>query len=1016
MTKRSGITTICQRPGCGKTLELDEHGDYWYDQGTGNSSCILSDDGQRYLRHIIEFDAEAELAGLAAELDGVKATSRELLAEAPASESTAVVPVGSDAEVVKTKMASARADLVRAQEQAESLHQRMRAVIQVQKRDLERRQRAMELEMAPLKEKLELMTEGIETINLYLGRDESFEVLVEGEPMPADEPLAVRQMTLYMDEEVAAVDEDDGEGIHAGRIEWFDNWIKDPAHLRQVLPEPKGIVALEPRRHIRRDPDQASRKDHQTYWLIRNGTSVYRMLTDATTFGPNSGFRAGERIVPEREEFTSYFQVERYRYDNGQRVTWTEPMQPGTEEWLKAEKQAGARQRHFMKIALVLQGLVDRTTVFHPLPAAGLSFLGPESYDSGAIRIVTDAELSLGTGLEPFFDWLVRLNSGLRVGMRVVGNFSGHNLEPYDYRYSHRDGYARLSPTNASLPVENEIHTLDERVGPGQFRFKYQRTDKREGYKFPSRPSWDQGPWGQWPYKQRASCRIDVTDKFVIPFDLVTVEELERYLAARTERHAYADMFPAIKECIAAKIAEREAEAPVRAMLAGHISSKTGDSVADIEELLPELVDWWKLKNRWHRPLVSEDAAEVAKATRMILAEYKDRKAAEGNRDEEEAQVSKLRAAYPSALLIGRRKDGTYTTFVPEHPEMPWVAEYKTSKTGRSTTEVKRWGLVGNGWRSWRVLYAAPEWEKWDLDATDRVLLRPHEVEQVTAEIVDYYTGFGYSRFRDGSEREDLQVHSVFLQERGRGKEHKVVFRVEMYELPIAAEVPELLLSESIKRPEEHYAEVSWERRGNGQVKVLFEEWNYHSLHRSSRDSDQGEPLWNDPVIQAEFEAALAVAREAEEIGAGLAAKVKAGFGSIVKQWNDFAYAATYARFLEDFKDPDLWEGHLKHTKIPTWPHPDSTRYGGHYSMPGQPKALIRSLVERGVEVHGLTVQEAIDLHRSVVGTWEEPGEWVPTGHGSAMHSREGTHTVDYTVGVPDDVLAMTILTEPSTS
>lgn len=950
-------------------------------------------------------DLDAELAEATAELKAAQAEA-EALSQQERSTETSLVHVGSSAMAVKREMAQRRSQLDRARKTVLSQQERVKGIIKAKKDEMDALARSLEMELAPVREQIALLEEGIQTINLYLGRDESFEILIEGEAMPASEPLVVRQMTLYMDEEVAAVDDDEGDGIHSGRISWFDEWIKEPGHLEQVLPERKAIVALEPRRHLRKS-GQDSKKDNQTYWLIRNGGNLYRMLTDATTFGDNSGFRVGERIVPEREEFTSFFEIERSEYVDGKRVTWTEPMKPGTKEWLAAEKAAGAHQRHYMKIALVLQGLIDRTTVFHPLPPEGLSFLGPESYDSGAIKIITDAELALGTGLEPFYEWLRRLNGELKVGMRIVGNFNGHNLEPYDRQYSYRDGYRRLNPSNASLPSVNEVHVLDKREGSGGFRFKYKRTDQRYGMEHG-----DWGRWGDWPYKQRASCLIDVTDKFIIPFDLVTIEELERYLAARTERHAYASMFPAIKECIAAKLAEREAEAPMRTMLAGLISTETGIPIPEVEEALPEIVDWYKLKNRWHRPLVTDDQKELAKATRMIVAEFKNRQEAKGNEGEEAAQVSKLRLAHPSALLIGRRKDGTYTTFVPEQEGTPWVAEYKTSKTGRSTTEVKRWGLVGNGWRNWRVLYASPDWKGWDLDSTDRVMLRPAEIEGAVAEVVDYYREFSYSRYADGSQRQDFRAHSVFVEEHGQGARRHITFRVEMYQTPIEFGIPERLLTGSLTIPKEHYADVKWERQGNGRVKLLFEEWNFHELRRSRHDNKLGDPLWADEDLKAEFEKAMSKVREANALRSALQAKVDSGVASIKKQWNDFAYAATYARFLEDFMDPELWEGHLKHTKIPKWPHPSDTSVE-HFNMPGQPRALIQSLVEHGLDPSGMTVAEAIELHRSAVGTWEEPGRWVPYGSGGMRTlDRSLTHTVDYTVEVPEDILNMTIQIE----
>src|SRR5665648_239944 len=213
--------------------------------------------------------------------------------------------------------------------------------------------RAMAKMLEPLMAQVQLLNEGIWTINLYLGRDEEIHTLTEGPPAPAGTPIHVRQQVLAMDEETAINAEDGGMDVRS--IEQFDQWVTaDPAHLHQVLPETRGVVAIMPRRKDRDYGDawanvKLNEANKQTWWLIRNGANLYRMLTD---------FQVGARLVPGRNEFTSIF-VDR----------WTkEPLQPGTDAWMKAEKAAGQRERHFMRIALILQGLVDRTAVFHPLP------------------------------------------------------------------------------------------------------------------------------------------------------------------------------------------------------------------------------------------------------------------------------------------------------------------------------------------------------------------------------------------------------------------------------------------------------------------------------------------------------------------------------------------------------------------------------------------------------------------------------------------------------------------------
>ncbi|HVA91267.1 MAG TPA: hypothetical protein VNL71_15645, partial [Chloroflexota bacterium] len=208
--------------------------------------------------------------------------------------------------------------------------------------------------------------EAIWTINIYLGADEEIVRLAAGEPAGAATPISVRQLVLYMDEE-CGLRAGDG-GLDARMIEQFDAWIlADPTHLAQILPEPKGLVALKPRRR-RRDYDDPwlaktmEEENKKTYFLLRNGENLYRLCTS---------YEVGEIVVPREQEFANLFLEKTHRYRPDGTLAWeTVPMQPGSQAYMRAEKAASARTRHYFRMALLLQGLLDRTTVFRPIARA----------------------------------------------------------------------------------------------------------------------------------------------------------------------------------------------------------------------------------------------------------------------------------------------------------------------------------------------------------------------------------------------------------------------------------------------------------------------------------------------------------------------------------------------------------------------------------------------------------------------------------------------------------------------
>src|SRR5690606_26962483 len=115
------------------------------------------------------------------------------------------------------------------------------------------------------------------------------------------------------------------------------------------------------------------------YFLLRNGDNVYRMWTS---------FEVEDRLVPGVNEFVSFFQTTRWNPATGRDEVVT--LKPGSEAFMRAEKLAAERQRHYMRVALILQGLIDRTPIFHPL-AEPINVADPSVYGR-AIRVILDAD------------------------------------------------------------------------------------------------------------------------------------------------------------------------------------------------------------------------------------------------------------------------------------------------------------------------------------------------------------------------------------------------------------------------------------------------------------------------------------------------------------------------------------------------------------------------------------------------------------------------------------------------
>ncbi|GGJ44629.1 hypothetical protein [Deinococcus roseus] len=380
---------------------------------------------------------------------------------------------------VNQKVESLKEDLGRKRETMEGL--------------MRQRMAQAEAALVPIREMVTKLEEAVWTVELYTGRHEEIVQLLDGPPAPASTPISIRQQVLAMDEEAAVAAETGG--IDSLSVEDFDQWIQaDPSHLQQILPEVKGVVALVPRWKDKHHQDsylheKAREGNKRTYFLIRNGSRVYRICTD---------FFADQTLTPTATEFLDLFR----RFDHFKNEY--RQMEPGSRDYMEAEKKRDRRQRDYMRVALILQGLIDRTVVFHPLPDQGVMVTDPSAYQEGLVEIIADAERSLLDGSERFQDFQARINEDLEPGRRIMGNF-GYNFSRL--RDDHDRRHPRLHPDRAESPDSYTLHTLDRR-DRNQLVFLYERKD----------PIWLAGQ-GYVKAERRASCRIRPTDTFVLAFD-----------------------------------------------------------------------------------------------------------------------------------------------------------------------------------------------------------------------------------------------------------------------------------------------------------------------------------------------------------------------------------------------------------------------------------------------------------------------------------------------------------------
>lgn len=445
-----------------------------------------------------------------------------------------------------------------------------------------------------MRKRLNFVSNALDMLQAYAGIYEEIVLLRDGQPCA--DPLSIRQAVLFMDEEAAITDYDvDGfDGIDFRSIGRFDQWIlADPRHLDQVLPERKGVVAIKPSRQIRPRGDwwlqmAEDRANNLTYFLIRNGERVYRVAT---------GFSLGSLLYPLAGEYAGIMeQVAKERGGKAEDYKWQ-----------------GVALGWRRNIAL-LQGLIERTDIFQPMPAINL--FEPQN-EGSPLRLISDGEPSLTDGRPTFAEWRRAINGQVEVGDRFYLTII--DISRYDEARRSTDRFSREYTDPPRFPE------------PGVYNIERVVKDQRHGYKYleflylPNDDIW-RYPNGYEKRTRRESFKLYYHDWFWIGYANVTLEDVDYYINLRTERHNYLKIIPLLKRI---RDELRTEQAYESAMITA-LTARLGVT----EDHVKRGIDWWKNKARQKRPIKQDDAKAWRMIERHIKAAHNSSLAAIGNQAE----------------------------------------------------------------------------------------------------------------------------------------------------------------------------------------------------------------------------------------------------------------------------------------------------------------------------------------------------------------------------------------------
>lgn len=317
-----------------------------------------------------------------------------------------------------------------------------------------------------MKDCIEEIEDRVFNVSLYAGLTEEVVEVQKGAPADIGEKLRLMQRLLYMDEE-CLLNYKHG-GMKFEHLPEFDRWIKKPENMARIFRFPRCIVAFRVRRERAQYDDwdgtieqimvrfREEELNKLTFLYIRNGQRLYRLNCDlefddlifpgkdelnldepmmARMFCSRveeivtkrhfedlvkeheeknrkmkewEKANPGKRWIDRPREFDSRFELDRY-----------EPFNKSSVYYDEIKETIEKRVKYYNRIALIIQGLFDRSEVLHPHPPVRL--WSPEGF-SAAVELVYDGSNLIHYGEAPDFEAYRRAcNASLKEGSITVG-------------------------------------------------------------------------------------------------------------------------------------------------------------------------------------------------------------------------------------------------------------------------------------------------------------------------------------------------------------------------------------------------------------------------------------------------------------------------------------------------------------------------------------------------------------------------------------------------------------------
>ncbi len=546
------------------------------------------------------------------------------------------------------------------------------------------------------------LMEGIESLDLYVGKDVEVTTIREGEAAPSDQPLTFVQKKLMMDEELA---------VWADIDEWFDftkehlffeALCEHDALVNQIFPTERCVLVMATtRKYIDYGDNWTSSarnaENRKVFLLVRNGMNIHRV------FSPIESHLGSARLFPARDEQNGIFRG----VDGGQikfeDVAYTDRL---------SEHQKFAL--HYKRFLLLVCGLDHRLKLFGDFyeGPASLNFVSLDFQEKHCRFLHDDDGLAMLPGEQraPLSEWIAEKNAYLRPGSRVLCNWveimnpetapaacktvRGGDRYERRYRPADRMSVAIAYRDGQSLCVDVAVSGYANNGEDRSFNCKVTLTKFKDGH---------------WDY----------TDQPFLCLDAVQPEELHWYIQNRDTRRDNLSYIRFFKHALKFLRAELSSEQDTRQRLAQALAEGAIATGGEASAIIQQAVIAWRAANRG-KPLPRFENGTAPAAWKSLLDQMY-MLAGGGQRQTEDvaAFVSELGYAPLRLVLSGGAKLVIYAapTLAEQDNRIEphaWVHRITVERgKTRYAEKSRRWAMLPKAAASETTLHQWPQAHEW---------------------------------------------------------------------------------------------------------------------------------------------------------------------------------------------------------------------------------------------------------------------------------------------------------------